>query len=60
MIFVNKMERERADFAVVLDQIHRVLSPQAVAVQLPIGSESSFEAWSIWSRRRPIVFRRRS
>ncbi|HMY56619.1 MAG TPA: elongation factor G [Pseudomonadota bacterium] len=43
MIFVNKMERERADFAVVLDQIHRVLSPQAVAVQLPIGSESSFE-----------------
>jgi elongation factor G len=43
VIFVNKMDRERADFSAAMEQIHRVLSPQAVAVQLPIGAESQFE-----------------
>ncbi len=43
VVFVNKMDRERADFAGVLEQIRRVLSPQAVAVQLPIGAETKFE-----------------
>ena len=42
-VFVNKMDRERADFDAVLDQVRRVLSPSAVALQLPIGSEGSFE-----------------
>ena len=36
-VFVNKMDRERADFDAVLDQVRRVLSPSAVALQLPIG-----------------------
>ncbi len=43
VVFVNKMDRERADFEGVLDQVRRVLSPSAVALQLPIGAESSFE-----------------
>lgn len=43
VLFVNKMDRERADFDGVLEQARRVLSPAAVAVQLPIGAESSFE-----------------
>jgi elongation factor G len=43
IVFVNKMDRERADFEGVLDQVRRVLSPSAVALQLPIGAESSFE-----------------
>lgn len=42
LVFVNKMDRERADFGVAVEQIQRVLSDKAVPVVLPIGSESKF------------------
>jgi len=42
MIFINKMDRERADFAGVLEQITRTLSEKAVPVVLPIGQEAGF------------------
>lgn len=40
--FINKMDRVGADFDRVLAEIHERLSPNAVAVQLPWGSEDSF------------------
>ncbi len=40
--FVNKMDKIGADFYMSLESIQTRLSPKAVAVQLPIGQESSF------------------
>ena len=43
LVFVNKMDRENADFFKVMDEIQSQLGRQCVPVQLPIGAESSFE-----------------
>jgi elongation factor G len=39
VIFVNMLDRERADFFRVLDAAREQLSDRCVAIQLPIGSE---------------------
>ncbi len=41
--FVNKMDRTGADFFRVVEQIRDRLNGNAVPVQIPIGSEKSFE-----------------
>lgn len=43
IVFVNKMDRTGANFFRVYDQIRDRLNANAVAVQLPIGSEDKFE-----------------
>ncbi|MBP6084641.1 elongation factor G [Candidatus Gracilibacteria bacterium] len=40
--FVNKMDKTGGDFFMTLDSIHERLSPDAVAVQYPIGKEGGF------------------
>lgn len=42
MLFINKMDRENADFAAVLAEIAEKFGAGAVPVQLPIGTEDSF------------------
>jgi elongation factor G len=42
IIFVNKMDRQGADFERVLHMIHKRLGARAVAVQIPYGRESGF------------------
>jgi elongation factor G len=39
VLFVNMLDRERADFLRTLEQLQSQLSPHCVAVHLPIGSE---------------------
>ncbi|MEA2428411.1 MAG: elongation factor, partial [Thermoleophilaceae bacterium] len=39
LIFVNMLDRERADFFRTLDQIKEAFGPHAVATEIPIGSE---------------------
>jgi elongation factor G len=39
LVFVNMLDRERADFFRTLDQLNSQLSPHCVAVHIPIGSE---------------------
>ncbi len=39
LLFVNMLDRERADFQAVLEQIRSQLSDRCVAVQIPIGQE---------------------
>jgi elongation factor G len=39
MVFVNMLDRERADFFRTLEQIKRAFGPHAVATEIPIGSE---------------------
>ncbi|MDP8204494.1 MAG: elongation factor G [Candidatus Tenebribacter mawsonii] len=41
--FINKMDRSGADFEHVIDMINDRLTKNALAVQLPIGQEDSFE-----------------
>ena len=39
LIFVNMLDRERADFLRTLDQLKDAFGPHAVATEIPIGSE---------------------
>jgi elongation factor G len=39
LIFVNMLDRERADFFRSLDQLKETFGPHAVATEIPIGSE---------------------
>jgi elongation factor G len=39
MLFVNMLDRERADFFRTLEQIKRAFGPHAVATEIPIGTE---------------------
>jgi elongation factor G len=43
LAFVNKMDRQGANFLRVLEQIKHRLGARPVAMQLPIGSEEAFE-----------------
>lgn len=43
LIFVNKMDRDNADFFSTLEGIQAKLSANCLPVQLPIGSQSDFE-----------------
>lgn len=42
IFFINKMDRENANFNKVLGQIREFFGPRAVPFQLPIGSEANF------------------
>ncbi len=43
MLFVNMLDRERADFFRSLDQLKRAFGPHVVATEIPIGSEQDVE-----------------
>jgi len=43
LIFINKMERDNADFFRTLEQVQSKLSAKCLPVQLPIGSQSDFQ-----------------
>lgn len=41
--FVNKMDRERANFLRAIDDMEKALKARGVAVQMPLGAEENFE-----------------
>ncbi|MDD3925337.1 MAG: elongation factor G [bacterium] len=43
MFFINKMDRENADFAGVVSQLRNSLGNNVVPLQMPIGSEHDFK-----------------
>ncbi len=43
MLYVNMLDRERADFFRALEQIKRSFGPHAVATEIPIGSEQDVQ-----------------
>jgi elongation factor G len=43
MLFVNMLDRERADFYRALEQMKRAFGPHVVATEIPIGSEHELE-----------------
>ncbi|PZC47813.1 MAG: elongation factor G [Chloroflexi bacterium] len=42
IIFINRMDRENADFYQCLESVQQRLGKQCVAIQLPIGAEADF------------------
>jgi elongation factor G len=43
MLFVNMLDRERADFYRTLEQLKQAFGPHVVATEIPIGSEHELE-----------------
>ncbi|MEW6657132.1 MAG: elongation factor G [Thermodesulfobacteriota bacterium] len=43
LIFINKMDRERADFEKTLKEIKDILEAPVVPLQIPIGKEAAFK-----------------
>ena len=41
--FVNKMDKNGADFEIVMESIRKRLGARAVAIQIPIGAEAGFK-----------------
>jgi elongation factor G len=54
--FINKMDRIGADFYGSLDSIRTRLGARAVPIQLPIGSESSFQGYVDLLSKQAIVY----
>ena len=42
-IFINKMDRERADFFRVFKEASEIFTPKPIILQLPIGAEADFK-----------------
>ena len=42
LIFINKLDRDRANFDKALGEVREILSKKAVALQIPIGAEAAF------------------
>jgi len=56
MIFVNKMDRERADFFKVLEEVNQVLGKKATPCYLPIGTEESFRGLIDLINMKALIF----
>jgi elongation factor G len=55
-IYLSKMDKERADFARVLEDVRKNLSASAVPVQVPIGQEAGFAGVVDLVRMRALRF----
>lgn len=56
LCFINKMDRIGADFYKSLDSIYERLTPNAVAVQLPLGAEDKFEGIIDLIKQKAVYF----
>jgi elongation factor G len=56
VIFINKLDQERADFFRTLEDVRKNLCPTAIPLQLPIGSESSFTGVVDLLRMKALVY----
>ncbi len=43
LIFINKLDRERADYAKILKELKDILEAKPVPLQLPVGQEANFK-----------------
>ena len=56
-IFINKMDRDRADAEACLQEIQETLGVRPVALQVPIGSESDFTGVVSLFQRKALVYK---
>lgn len=57
LLFVNKLDREGADFAQVMADVRERLSPNAMPLQIPIGCGTQFSGIVDLLERRALVWR---
>jgi elongation factor G len=43
VVFINKVDRERADFYKVIEEIEKIFSVKTTPIYLPVGAESEFK-----------------
>lgn len=43
VIFINKLDRERADFFRTFEDLKKIFTPKPIILQIPIGQESEFK-----------------
>jgi elongation factor G len=56
VIFMNKLDRENADFEKTLDQLQKHFGHAVVPLQLPIGRESAFKGVIDLVEQRALIF----
>jgi elongation factor G len=56
IIFINKMDRERADFFKVMDEVSDIFKVKATPVFLPIGAEDKFQGLLDLIRMKAHIF----
>lgn len=56
LAFINKMDRENADFYKVLDEMKSTFADNIVAVQLPIGAEENFRGIVDLIKMKALIF----
>ncbi|HBY56964.1 MAG TPA: elongation factor G [Candidatus Atribacteria bacterium] len=57
-IFINKMDRERADFYRVKDMLNKVFGSSVISVQLPIGKEENFNGVIDLIKMKALVYKK--
>lgn len=57
-IFINKMDRERADFYRVKDMINKTFGSSVISVQLPIGKEENFTGVVDLIKMKALVYKK--
>jgi elongation factor G len=57
-VFINKLDRERADFARTLADVKENLNPSVVALTLPIGAEAGFKGIVNLLTKKALVFQK--
>ena len=57
LVFINKMNRENADFSAVLEQLRKFFGLHVFPLQIPIGQEDSFRGVVDLVRMKAIVFK---
>lgn len=56
VIFINKMDRDRADAAACLGEIEEVLGVTPIPLQIPIGAESNFRGMVSLFQQKAMIF----
>jgi len=57
-IFINKMDRERADFYRIKDMINNIFGSSVISVQLPIGKEENFKGIVDLIKMKALVYKK--
>ena len=55
-IFINKLDRERADFFRTFEDAKQIFDPKPILVQLPIGSEADFKGVVDLARMKAYIY----
>jgi elongation factor G len=58
MVFINRMDRERADFFQIIDAISETFETKATPVTIPIGAEDSFSGVVDLIKQKAYVYKK--